>query len=114
MGFNEESGLQIRSQILTIEPLSSCDKIFKMIQQEKNHKKLMSSRLDLTKTKVAFIISLARKAQCTIAQKAACKYCGHFRHEEPNRYKIIGILLNGAQEEEEEVEVVVVVVEAKT
>ena len=39
MGLDNDAYLNVRSQILAVDPLLSLDKIFSMVQQEENHKK---------------------------------------------------------------------------
>ena len=42
MGLNDEEFSHIRSQILAQEPLANLDRIFNLVMQEENHKKLMT------------------------------------------------------------------------
>ena len=41
MGLDDEAYSNVHSQILALDPLPSLDKIFNMVQQEENHKKVM-------------------------------------------------------------------------
>ena len=44
MGLSDEAYSTVQSQILALDPLPSLDKIFNMIQQEENHKKMMMNQ----------------------------------------------------------------------
>jgi len=41
MGLNDDVYYQLKSQILTQEPLTSLDKIFNLVMQEESHKTLV-------------------------------------------------------------------------
>jgi len=41
MGLDDDLYLNIRGQILALDPVPPLDKIFKMVQQEENHKRMM-------------------------------------------------------------------------
>ena len=41
IGLDDEAYSNVHSQILALDPLPSLDKIFNMVQQEENHKKVM-------------------------------------------------------------------------
>jgi len=42
MGLDDDAYSNVWSQILTLDPLPSLDKIFSMVQPEENHRKVMS------------------------------------------------------------------------
>jgi len=44
MSLDDDLYSNLRSQILGLDPLPSLDKIFSMVQQEKNHKRVMKER----------------------------------------------------------------------
>jgi len=60
MGISNEIYGTIRNQILMLEPLSSLNKIFNMIQQEENHKQLMTGRDSRFEIAVAFAMKEKR------------------------------------------------------
>lgn len=41
MGFDDDLFSNIRGQILALEPIPPLDKIFNMVQQEENHKRMI-------------------------------------------------------------------------
>jgi len=57
MGLDDEVYSTIRSQILALDPLPSLDKIFNMIQQEENHKKMMLNHDAKQEHAAAFAVS---------------------------------------------------------
>jgi len=56
MGLNDDTYLQIRSQILTLDPLPSFDRIFNMVVQEENRKSMMLGREDKVELTAAFAV----------------------------------------------------------
>ena len=60
---NNDLYSQIRDQILVMEPLPSLEKIFNIVTQEEQHKKLMVGQDDRTETAVAFAMSYGSKIQ---------------------------------------------------
>jgi len=57
MGLNDDAYSNIRSQILALDPLLLPDKIFSMVQQEENHKRVMSERDHKYENAAAFAIT---------------------------------------------------------
>jgi len=75
MGLNDENYSNIRSQILSQEPLPRLDKIFNLVSQEETHKNLMVGREDKRKNVAAFAVKVTGKnSQPT--EKLICKHCG--------------------------------------
>ena len=63
MGLDDESFSTIRRQILALEPLPSIDKIFNMVQQEEDHKKVMTERDHKHDTVAAFAVTQQHRDQ---------------------------------------------------
>ena len=57
LGLNDDLYSHIRGQILATEPLPSLEKIFNIVTQEEQHKKLMVRREDRTKSVAAFNVN---------------------------------------------------------
>jgi len=60
MGLNDEEFSQIRSQIPIQEPLPNLDRIFNMVMQEENHKKLMTQHESKSETMAAFVVNTSK------------------------------------------------------
>ena len=86
MGLDDETYSTIRSQILVLDPLPPLDKIFNIIQQGENHKRLMLGRDNRAETAVAF----AAREKSNAAERGPCKHCGCYGHEESGCFEIIG------------------------
>ena len=69
MGLDDNVYSTIRSQILTLDPLPPIDKIFNIIQQEENHKKVMIGRDTCNEHASAFAV----KEQLVMNEKGTCK-----------------------------------------
>ena len=87
LGLNDDLYSQIRGQIFAMEPLPSLEKIFNIVTQEEQHKKLMVGRDDRIETAAAFAVSYGSKIQASGA-RSTCKHCGRFRHDESNCFEI--------------------------
>ena len=57
MGLDDDCFSTVRSQILAFDPLPSLDKIFNMVQQEENHKRVMVARDSRHETTVTFAMT---------------------------------------------------------
>jgi len=68
MGLEDEAHSTIRSQILALDPLPSLDKIFNIIQQEENHKRLILGRDNKAET----IMAVAVREKSNAAEKGSC------------------------------------------
>ena len=90
MGLNDDTYLQICSQILTLDPLPSLDRIFNMVVQEENHKSLMLRREDRSESAAAFAVRSEDRVQPTVTEKCSCRHCGRYGHEESTCYELIG------------------------
>ena len=62
MGLDDDAYSNIQSQILALDPLPSLDKIYSMVQQEGNHKKVMQGREHKLENAFAFAVSHFMKA----------------------------------------------------
>jgi len=90
MGPDDEVYSTIQSQILALDPLPSLDKIFNMIQQEENHKKMMMNR-DVKQENVAvFAVSHHVRATPSPGERSTCKHCGKYGHDEAGCFELIG------------------------
>jgi len=61
MGLDDESFSTVRSQILALEPLPSLDKIFNIVQQKENHKRVMVNQEHKQNTIAAFAVTQTPK-----------------------------------------------------
>jgi len=57
IGLDDENYSTVRSQILAHDPLPSIDKIFNMVQQAKNHRKVMMNRDTKQDSMAAFVVT---------------------------------------------------------
>ena len=87
LGLNDDLYSQIRGQILAMEPLPFLEKIFNIVSQEEQHKKLMVGRDDRIES--AFTVNHNVRIQTT-SEKGACKHCRRFGHNESGCYEIVG------------------------
>ena len=91
MGLDEDSFSTIRSQILALDPLSSPDKIFNMVQQEENHKRMMTSRDREHYGVAAFDVTQPNKADFQLqGDRSICGHCMKTGHVESAFYELIG------------------------
>jgi len=72
---------------LALDPLPSVDKMFNTVHQEEHHKNMMLGRNNRAETVEAFAVT--GKTMQTRANRATCKHCGKFNHEEVNCYELI-------------------------
>ena len=86
MGLNDESYSTVRSQILAMDPLPLLDKIFNIIQQGENHKKVVISRHNHGEGATAFAV----KGHSKMEDRSACKICGRFSHDKAVCDEVIG------------------------
>ena len=93
MGLNDDQFSQICSQILAQGPLLNLDKIFNMVMQEENHKRMMIQRESKSETAAAFAVYTSKTIQ--ISNRSTCKHCGKIGHEEVNYFELIGYPVNG-------------------
>jgi len=89
LGLDDDLYSQIRGQILAMEPLPSLQKIFNILTQEEQHKKLTIGRDDQMEAAIAYTVSHSSKLR-VLTEKCACKHCGCYGHEGSNCYEIIG------------------------
>ena len=90
MGLDDDAYSNIRSQILALDPLPSLDKIYSMVQQEENHKKVMQGREHRPENASAFAVSHFMKAGQHNGERLSCKHCGKTGHEKANCFELIG------------------------
>jgi len=57
MGLDDNLYFNVRSQILALGPLPSLGKMFSMVKQEENHKRVMRERDQKTEAAVAFAMT---------------------------------------------------------
>ena len=60
MGLNDNEFLSVRSQLLAQDSLPQLDKIFNVVMQDENHRKVMVQLDSNVETEVAFAISVPR------------------------------------------------------
>jgi len=91
MGLDDESFSNIRSKILTLEPLPTLDRMFNIVLQEENHKTVMLGREERIDA-VAFVVNHVGKVQqgAGAGGRITCKHCGRTGHEQANCYELIG------------------------
>ena len=92
MGLNDKSFFTIRSQILALDLLPSLDKIFNVVQQEENHKKVMGARDQRYETTATFAVMHPMRANREQKQRErpVCGHCGKTGHDESTHYELIG------------------------
>ena len=61
MGLDDDSFSTVRNQILALNSLPSLDKIFNMVQQEENHREVMTGRDNKQDTMAVFAMSYQAK-----------------------------------------------------
>ena len=88
MGLDDEVYGTVRSQVLAQDPLPSLDRIFNMIHQEENHKRLMLGRDNRNEAAMAFVM----REKASTMDKGSCRHYGRYGHEESRCYEIIGYL----------------------
>ena len=70
MGLNNDLYSSIRSQILTLDPLPSFDRIFNMVVKEENHNSLMHEKEDRIESAAAFAKISGDQNMRTVTEKA--------------------------------------------
>ena len=90
MGLGNDAYSNVRSQILALDPLPPLDKIYSMVQQEENHKKVMQGREHRHKNASAFAVSHLTKGGQYSGEQMSCKHCGKLGHKEANYFELIG------------------------
>jgi len=88
MGLNDNEFSSVRSQLLAQDSLPPLDKIFNVVIQEENHRKVMVQRDSNVETKAVFAVSVPRTVPNL--QRPTCKHCSKTGHEKHNCFKIIG------------------------
>jgi len=73
-GLNDDLYSHIRGQILAVEPLPSLEKIFNIISQDEQHKRLMVGRDDRSENATAYAVNHAGKHK-GLSDRATCKHC---------------------------------------
>jgi len=63
LGLNDDFYSQIQGQILATKSLASLEKVFNIITQEKQHKRLMVGRDDRSETAAAYVVNHTSKPQ---------------------------------------------------
>jgi len=86
MGLHDKLYSNVRSQILALDPLQSLDKIFSMVQQEENHKRVMKEQDQKTDIAAAFAVTYLGRG----IDRISCKHCGKLGHEESNCFELVG------------------------
>ena len=60
-----------------------------MVQQEENHRRVMTGRDDNQDTVAVFVVSHQAKSQNS-QEKPTYRHCGKYGHEENNCYELVG------------------------
>jgi len=81
MGLDDDSYSIVHSQILVMDPLPSIDKIFNMVQQEENHKRMMSDRDQRSETMAAYATSHITRPVSMQGERMNCKHSGKIGHK---------------------------------
>jgi len=89
LGLNDDLYSHIRGQILAIEPLPSLEKIFNIITQEEQHKRLMVRRDDRSESAVAYAVNHGDKHRGP-SDRGICTHCGKYGRDESSCYEIVG------------------------
>ena len=89
MGLDDDSSSPVRSQILALDSLPSLDKIFNLVQQEENHRRVMIGRDNKQDSMAVFAVSHQAKTQSS-HERPTCTHCGKYGHEERNCYELVG------------------------
>ena len=76
MGLDDDMYANVRSQILALDSLPFLDKIFSMVQQEENHKRVMAKRDQRHEQASAFAVSYFPKSEQYRAYKVSCRHYG--------------------------------------
>jgi len=90
MGLDDEPYLVVRSQNLAMDPLSSIDKIYNMVQQEEHYKRVIVDRDIKTENIGAFAVSHVARPSLMQGVRTSCRHCGKVGHEESNCFELIG------------------------
>jgi len=88
MGLDDDAYSNIRSQILTLDLLPSLDRIYSMVQQEDNHKKVMVGRDRKHDRAMAFAVNV--KGRTYGGDKGSCTHGGKIGHEEASCFELVG------------------------
>jgi len=94
MGLNDGPFSTIRSQILSLDPLTALYRVFNMVQKEKHHKRIMGTREPRYETAAAFAVTHHgkpyRERQQDQGERPVCGHCAKTGHEESSCYELIG------------------------
>ena len=93
MGLNDD--LYSQTQILGSNPLLTLEKIFNIVTQEQQHKRLMVGQDERIEIAVVFAISYGERIPAS-SERGICKHCGLLEHEEANCFEIIRYSLGWA------------------
>jgi len=85
LGLNDDLYSQVRGQILGMEPSPSLEKIFNIVIQEGQDKKLMVGHNDRVEIVGAFTVTKR-------AKQPTYKHCGKYGHDEAGCFELIGYL----------------------
>lgn len=80
---------QIRGQTLATKTFSSLEKIFNIISQEEQHKKLIVGHDDRSETATAYAVDHNSKPQGS-NDRGTCKHYRKFGHDEISCYELVG------------------------
>ena len=91
MGLDDDSFSTIWSQILAVDSLPSLDKIFDMVQQEKNHHRMMTTRDHKYDEGTPFAVTQPNKVAFQLQRaRPICGHCRKIGHVEVVCYELIG------------------------
>ena len=90
MGLDNDAFSNVQSQIPALNPLPPLEKIFNMVQQEENHKRVMSERDHKHENASAFAVTHYNKGGKYDGDPVSCKHCGKVGHEETNYFELVG------------------------
>jgi len=97
MGLDDDLYSNIRGQILALDPVPPLDKIFKMVRQEENHKRMMWNWESRDNAALFAITHHGRNNNHAPSvqppqERVSYTHCGKPGHEQSNCYELIGYL----------------------
>lgn len=91
MGLDDDLYSNIRGQILALDPVPPLDRIFNMVQQAVNHRRMMRNCKNKDENMVALAISHRGKASSQTARdRVSCTHCEKIGHVESNCFELMG------------------------
>ena len=84
MGLDDGPYSTVRSQILILYFLPSLDKIYDMVRQEENQKRVMNDQDFKSENMAPFVVSLIAQPSNMQGEKVNCRHCGKKGNDEAN------------------------------